>query len=226
MIGTDNAANRNHVAGMAKRKRQTHWLVEMCRRAGKNQAALARHLGIGKSRVTEIISGKREVQADEIGPMAEFLNVNPNAIVANISGRRLPSRKVPLVGYLTIGSAIVLPDNHTIGGGVAHVDAPPIGDETALSAIRMEGDSMRPAYKNGDLIYYDSATQFNVAECIGDECVVRLANGEHLLAELQSGSIEGAYILIRHNAPPILNAEVVWAAPVAYVGKARKAPLK
>lgn len=209
------------VAGMVTKKPPDHWLTVLLCRAGKSQAALARHLGVRKARITELVKGQSQPRSTEIEPMSVFLNVKTSVIIAKISGRPLRPGKVPLVGVLGAGGALSLSAQPAMGGGLTEVDAPPFGEEGDLVAAEVQGDAMLQAYRNGDLIYYNRAAPFNESECLDVECIVRLATGEHLVAILARGGSAGLYTLIRHNAAPIVNASVEWATPIIWVQKAR-----
>lgn len=51
------------------------WIKDGLEKTGKSQAALARHLGLSRSRITEILKGRRRVQLDEVKKIETFLNL-------------------------------------------------------------------------------------------------------------------------------------------------------
>lgn len=85
-------------------------------------------------------------------------------------------------------------------------------------ALRVRGASMAPAYKDGDLIFYDRQEKGDLNHLAGKDCVIRLADGRTFLKELRRSN--GDFWLHSHNADPILHPKIVWAAKVRWVEKA------
>lgn len=61
---------------------------ERLKKIGKTQADLARHLGIDLPRVYEMTAGKREVQADEIFKIADFLGLEKESFVNYVANEK------------------------------------------------------------------------------------------------------------------------------------------
>lgn len=106
-------------------------------------------------------------------------------------------------------------DDHEKGVGLEEVDAPP-GADGSFVALRVRGDSMWPAYRDGDIIFYEDL-QYSPVECAGRDCVVRLTDGQVMLKVVAPGSRPGLVTLQSHNAPPIVDAEADWLAPVRWI---------
>lgn len=100
---------------------------------------------------------------------------------------------------------------------LGYVEAPPgiAGPDTV--AVQVRGDSMLPVYRDGDLIYYD--VHQSPEELLGRDVVVELEDGRCMLKQLMAGSQAGFWTLLSHNAAPILDAKIVWAARVKWVQK-------
>ena len=56
---------------------------------------------------------------------------------------------------------------------------------------------------------------------IGDDCAVRMPNGEAFIKQLIQGSELGRFTLLSLNAPPMENVEVQWATRVLFIMPAR-----
>lgn len=125
--------------------------------------------------------------------------------------KRRGGRSAPAVGYIGAGSEVVPFDDHAPGAGLEDVEIPPGVPEDSVVVI-VRGDSMYPRYKDGERLFYIK-TERNPADLIGQECVVKLEDGRMYVKDLEKGS-GGGFDLISHNAPPLRNQAVEWAAPV------------
>lgn len=65
------------------------WLAQRLKELGKTGQGLAQALGVNKSRISEIIGGRRGVKADEVIAMALYLEMNERDVIALLSGRQL-----------------------------------------------------------------------------------------------------------------------------------------
>ena len=95
------------------------------------------------------------------------------------------------------------------------VDIPP-GADLEVVAVRVKGDSMYPAYRDNDILYY-SAHAPDEAGFLNKECVVALLDGRKFVKVVERGSASGTYNLASHNAPTILDQQIECAAPVEWV---------
>jgi phage repressor protein C with HTH and peptisase S24 domain len=136
-----------------------------------------------------------------------------------VTGRGLPSaNKVAVVGYVGAGQKIIPIDDHMRGAGLDSVEAPPGAKATGLAAVKVRGDSMYPAYQDGDVILYGEHEP--PAELIGREVVVKTVSEEMFIKHLETGSKPGCYTLRSYNATPLRDVEILWAARVRYIVKA------
>ena len=62
------------------------WLARRLKELGKTGQGLANALGINKSRVSEIIGGRRGVKADEIITISNYLEMSEREVIALLSG--------------------------------------------------------------------------------------------------------------------------------------------
>lgn len=124
---------------------------------------------------------------------------------------------VPIAGYVGAGAAVVLFEGEA-SANIGYARAP--RGFGAVEALIVRGESMYPAYKDGDVIFYGGQPA-ELPIRIPDEYVVKLADGRVLLKEVvPTGS--DRYVLQSHNAPPIFDAEIVEAFEVRWVQKRRK----
>lgn len=176
-------------------------IKEARQQRGWSTHELARAAGIPQSAVHRI-EAEDTSTSKHIPALLQVLNLKENAL----------PRAIVLVGYVGAGAEI-FPMDH-----LGYVEAPPgiAGPKTV--AVKVKGDSMRPAYRDGDLIYYDD--HLPPEDLVGREVVVELEDGRCLVKELFAGSRPGLWTLLSHNAAPITDIQIKWAARIKWVQKA------
>lgn len=195
-------------------------------RTGWNQDRLAERLDTTQATVSRWMSGSdpRGAKRDAIRRLLVEVSTGDldSMDVAELSdSSRLPSgRLIPVVGYVGAGAEVISYDDHEKGGGMDEVEAPPGASPHAV-AVRVRGESMVPAYREGDHIIYDElATGAEIARYINKECVVRLTDGRTFIKTVVRGSDDDCWTLWSYNAPPMIDMILEWAAKVRWVEKA------
>jgi hypothetical protein len=97
-------------------------------------------------------------------------------------------------------------------GEVDTVEVPPVV-EGAFFAYR--AGSAAPGCLDGDVIY--TPLPGTPKDAVGKQCIVRLVDGERRLCWLMQGAGPDRYDLVIPGLPLIQDAEVVEAAPVAWI---------
>lgn len=171
-------------------------------------------MGISKPTFTSHENGTRAFYEEDAERYGRALGVHP---VWLLTGHGAPSRRfsVPVLGYVGAGAEVISIDDHAPGAAQERVDLP-FGDTMEIVALRVQGDSMYPAYRDNDLLFYDREP-LPPRECLGRECVIRLVDGHTYIKLLTKGGQPGRYTLISYNAPPLEDMEVEWAVPVRWV---------
>lgn len=185
--------------------------------AGLSQTALARRAGVSQQAIGEIERGAVR-SSKSIYKIAAALNVSPSVLDPDIPVTIEGVRLVQIVGYVGAGAEVLTIDDHEKGGGLEEVPAPPGATSASIVALRVRGTSMLPVYKNGDTIFYDKKEDSDFSSLIGRDCIVHLEDGRTFLKELRRSN--GDLYLYSHNADPIINPQIVWAARVRWVEKA------
>lgn len=132
-----------------------------------------------------------------------------------LTGDGGPSKvTVPVEGYVGAGFVIEpLGENQEI----ERIDVP-AGMGHGLRALRVRGNSMQPAYYDGDVIFYAPETDVRPPkELLGRECVIRTRDGHMYVKRLQKGTREGRFLLVSYNSDPIVDERIDWACPVKYI---------
>lgn len=122
------------------------------------------------------------------------------------------------MGVVGAGYQIFNIDDHAKGCGLDEVDPPANGATPSMVALVVRGDSMEPAFSDGDTIFYDQIFEGDFTHLIGKHCVVRLGDGRTFVKRLYK--TDGTYMLHSHNAEPIITHDIAWVAKVKSVNKA------
>jgi len=132
------------------------WIRATLKEKGYKLKDVAEALSLPAPRITDILKGAREVQADEIVPLADMLEMNPRSLLKSLEvGEQtiLPgddSPTLPLRGCLMAGGAVApLPDDL----GYDRVALPPdAGTAEGLTCYMMGDASMGADVREGSLV--------------------------------------------------------------------------
>lgn len=187
-------------------------IVAIRRALGLTQEEFADKLEVSQSTVTRWENG-----SVPRGPLLQRIADLANTTVERLFGvGELPDpshANIPVVGYVGAGSQVLPFDDYARGQGMAFVERPPglTGDAVALE---VQGDSMFPTAENGWKLIYTGEQTVLEEEVLNRLCVVKLADDRVMVKRLMRGTQQGRYHLVSSNAPPIEDAEIVWAARV------------
>jgi phage repressor protein C with HTH and peptisase S24 domain len=127
-------------------------------------------------------------------------------------------RPVPLIGFAQAGAGGFFDDGgFPAGQGWDEVALPGISDEAAY-ALQVSGDSMMPAYRDGDILIVSPAAQVRR----GDRIVVRTADGEvmaKILKRRNAAELELASLNPDHADRVVPAAEVDWVARILWASQ-------
>lgn len=188
-------------------------LHRLMNRKGKEIAPTTLSLRVGSSKtlVKDLLTKTGDVQFSTLRKLAGALDVDIGDLLA------LP--RVPVVGKIGAGGSVVFLALHED----EQVDPEdtvlrPPGVSGKLIALVVEGSSMLPKYREGDVLYIQRNHFEGVLEGdIGDDCAVRLKSGETYVKQLVLGSEPGRFTLRSLNAPDMENVEVEWATRVLFI---------
>ena len=122
---------------------------------GLTQQAVAEALGVSRSAVAMWEKNEREPNLETLAALAKLLNVPMTALVER-EERPLPEnvrparyRRIPLLGAIAAGEPIFAGEEHE-----TYVD---VGSSVQADfALEVQGESMEPVYKDGDVVYIRS----------------------------------------------------------------------
>lgn len=134
-----------------------HWLEHRLAEIGKRKSALATHLGLPSSRIAEIVRGDRTIKTSEVAPLAEFLEMPADQVLALDSGREiatspLGSQTVRVVGAVEAGifrPAIEWPEDQQY---LVPIYVPTRLERLRKFALEVRGSSMNRLYAPGTIL--------------------------------------------------------------------------
>jgi len=179
-------------------------------RTNVKPTTLSQRVGNSKTLVKDLLTKTNDVQLSTLRKLASALEVQLGDLLA------LP--RVPIVGKIGAGGSVVylsLREEEFLEEGET-VPRPP-GVSGKLIALMVEGSSMLPKYRDGDIIYIQRTHEGFLEEYLGDDCAVRLKTGETYVKQLVRGSEPERFTLRSLNAPDMENVEIEWATPVLFI---------
>jgi phage repressor protein C with HTH and peptisase S24 domain len=128
------------------------------------------------------------------------------------------AQAVPLIGFAEAGAGGYFDDGgFPVGKGWDEIAFPAVNDEHAY-ALEISGDSMTPAYRDGDVIVVSPAAPIRR----GDRVVAKTKKGEVMVKELKrktSKSIELKSINSEHPDRTLAVRDVVWIARIVWASQ-------
>lgn len=125
---------------------------------------------------------------------------------------------VPLLGFAQAGDGGYFDDaGFPAGQGWEQVELPP-GAAEGVYALQVQGDSMLPLYRDGDVLIVDPGARLRK----GDRVVVKTARGEvmaKVLAARSQAAVELVSLNPDHADRSLSHAEVEWMARIVWASQ-------
>jgi phage repressor protein C with HTH and peptisase S24 domain len=125
---------------------------------------------------------------------------------------------VPLIGFAQAGAGGYFDDGgFPVGKGWEEVAFPAVTDEHAY-ALEISGDSMKPAYRNGDIIVVSPGARVRT----GDRVVVKTRDGEVMVKELKrknAKAVELKSLNAEHRDRTLPMSDVLWIARIMWASQ-------
>ncbi len=129
-----------------------------------------------------------------------------------------PITNVPLIGFAQAGAGGYFDDGgFPVGKGWEEIAFPQVTDEHAY-ALEIAGNSMKPAYRDGDIIVVSPGAPVRR----GDRVVVKTRSGEVMVKELRrknSKNIELKSLNSEHRDRTLPMTEVLWIARIMWASQ-------
>jgi len=216
---------------MAKQKSQrilTHaqvWtaLDRLAERAGMSPSGLAKRSGLdpttfNKSKRMSVDGRERWPSTESVSKALAATNSSIETFVQLIGDGARRTQSVPMLGLAQACSGGHFDDSgFPTGKGWDEVALPSSGDEHAY-ALEISGDSMKPAYRDGDLVIVSPGTAIRR----GDRVVVKTSGGEVMVKELKRRTTKTLELqsLNPVHADRTLDADdVAWIARIVWASQ-------
>ena len=161
-------------------------LDRLAERAGLSPSGLAKRSGLdpttfNKSKRITGDGRERWPSTESVSKALAATNSSIDTFVQLIGDGARSQQSVPMLDLAQAGSGGHFDDSgFPAGKGWDEVALPAAGDEHAY-ALEISGDSMKPAYRDGDIIVVSPGTPIRR----GDRVVVKTAGGEVMVKELK-----------------------------------------
>ncbi|NNC37891.1 MAG: helix-turn-helix domain-containing protein [Acidimicrobiales bacterium] len=182
-------------------------IKELLKDAGHTLEELSEAIDMNPGQVSRFVNGRRRTNTEFLEKTADFLGLAVSDL--------FQARELNVVGFIGAGAEFHPIDDHAKGAGMDTVDAPP-GCPPDAVAVQIKGDSMVPAYFDGDILVY-AERRPDIDEFFNRRCVVGLADGRILVKTVRRGSAPGLYTLTSFNSGPIDDVVIDWAARIIAV---------
>jgi transcriptional regulator with XRE-family HTH domain len=182
--------------------------------AGYSQGELGKRVGAQQNTVSSWENDRTRPDDKILKRLAAVLETSFEALLGLTDSA---TREIPIVAYVGAGAEFLFIDDHELGGGLDTVEVPP-GVSANSIAVMIRGESMTPAYYDGDILFYDE-TRPDIDTFLNRECVCRLADGRTLVKTPTRGSQDGLYTLISWNSAAITDVVLEWCARIEWVKK-------
>ena len=214
--------------GMAAMQMLTHdqiWtaLDRLAERSGLSPSGLAKKSGLdpttfNKSKRITNDGRERWPSTESVAKALAATNTAIDTFVQLITDRPRVVQSVPLLGLAQAGAGGFFDDGgFPAGKGWEEIGLPSINDEHAY-ALEISGESMKPAYRDGDIIVVSPGTAIRR----GDRVVVKTTAGEVMVKELKRRTtkiVELASLNPSHPDRTLAPAEVEWIARIVWASQ-------
>ena len=171
----------------------------------------ARAHGLNETSYSHHENGRRKVRPDVARIYAQILKLPAGTLLYGEQLHSIP--RVRIVGRIGPEGKI---DAVTRTDGLPPTVTLP--DPAAMVAHLVCGDDLYPAYRNGDVVLHRELDpeDFDPAPLHGQECVVRMKDGRHLLRQI-SMQADGRVTLFGYHVPPLFDQTIIAAAAIEFV---------
>jgi phage repressor protein C with HTH and peptisase S24 domain len=194
-------------------------------RAGLSASGLARRAGLDPTTFNKSkrITAEGRARWPSTESIAKALSATGTPIeifiaLIQANGGGKPGRGVPLLGFAEAGAGGYFDDGgFPAGAGWDEIAFPAVNDEHAY-ALEVSGQSMEPAYRDGDVIIVSPAAPIRR----GDRVVVKTKAGEVMAKELKRStakSIELKSLNAEHADRTLAAADVLWIARILWASQ-------
>jgi phage repressor protein C with HTH and peptisase S24 domain len=198
-------------------------LDRLAARSGLTPSGLAKKAGLdpttfNKSKRITPEGRLRWPSTESVAKALAATTTKVDTFVSLITDSAPAIHNVPLIGFAEAGGGGYFDDGgFPVGKGWEEIAFPSVNDEHAY-ALEISGDSMKPAYRKGDIIIVSPATPVHK----GDRVVVKTKDGEVMVKELKrrtTKEIELKSLNADHRDRTLLVSDVLWVARIVWASQ-------
>lgn len=198
-------------------------LDKLAARAGLSPSGLAKRAGLdpttfNKSKRITPDGRARWPSTESVAKALAATGVSIETFVSLIGDSTGAAQAVPLIGFAEAGAGGYFDDGgFPVGKGWDEIAFPAVNDEHAY-ALEISGDSMLPAYRDGDVIIVSPAAPIRR----GDRVVVKTKSGEVMVKELKrqtAKQVELKSLNPEHPDRVLPHNDVVWMARIVWASQ-------
>jgi len=198
-------------------------LDRLAERSGLSPSGLAKKSGLdpttfNKSKRITNDGRERWPSTESVAKALTATNTAIDTFVQLITDRPRVVQSVPLLGLAQAGAGGFFDDGgFPAGKGWDEIGLPSVADEHAY-ALEISGDSMKPAYRDGDIIVVSPGTAIRR----GDRVVVKTTGGEVMVKELKRRTtkiVELSSLNPSHPDRTLAPADVEWIARIVWASQ-------
>jgi len=196
----------------------------LAKRAGLSPSGLAKRAGLdpttfNKSKRITPDGRARWPSTESVSKSLAATGASIDQFVALISEAGNPSAEaVPLIGFAEAGAGGYFDDGgFPAGKGWDEIPFPAVDDEHVY-ALKISGESMHPAYRDGTVIIVSPSATLHR----GDRVVVKTRDGEVMAKELKrktAKSLELKSLNPEHPDRTLTTEEVLWVARIVWASQ-------
>ncbi len=198
-------------------------LDRLAEHAGLSASGLARRSGLdpttfNKSKRITSDGRERWPSTESLAKALAATNTAIDTFVQLIEGAARSVQTVPLLGLAQAGSGGYFDDGGCpVGKGWDEIGLPSVSDDHAY-ALEISGDSMKPVYRDGDVIIVSPGTPIRR----GDRVVVKTRDGEVMVKELKrrtAKTVELQSLNPAHSDRTLSPGDVEWVARIVWASQ-------
>ena len=196
----------------------------LAKRSGLSPSGLAKRAGLdpttfNKSKRITADGRARWPSTESVAKSLAATGASIDQFVALITEASQPTAEaVPLLGFAEAGAGGYFDDGgYPAGKGWDEIPFPAVDDEHVY-ALKISGDSMHPAYRDGTVIIVSPSATIHR----GDRVVVKMRDGEVMAKELKrktAKALELKSLNPEHPDRTLAAEEVLWVARIVWASQ-------
>lgn len=189
-------------------------IVHLMRERGLNMKQLSRLAGRGETFVRDVLDYEKYPRLSNVIALADALGVSVGQLIV---GDQPDFQSIPIIGRVAAGEGW-----NAVNDRLGEIELRVEGGEPV--ALEVSGDSMKPVYRNGDLLIGAKRAGTTADNLIGLDCIVLTEDGDKYVKFLARGSVRGKFHLRSYNPAQkdVENVKLAWAAPIIWVRRTQR----